>query len=124
MAETTDLYNPIMSVDGIAVRSPSIYQWSLQDVSSPDAGRTEDALMHKKRISQKVKLQLAWNNIRIEDASAILNAFDPEYIMVSYLDPKVGGYVEKRFYVGDRSAPMYNNTCNVWSNVAFNIIEQ
>lgn len=124
MAETTDLYNPIMSVDGVAVRSPSVYQWNLQDVSSPDAGRTEDALMHKKRIAQKVKLQLAWNNIRIEDASAILNAFDDEYVEVCYLDPKAGGYLTKTFYVGDRSSPMYNNTCNVWSNVAFNIIEQ
>lgn len=124
MAETTDLYNPIVSVDGVAVRSPSVYQWSLQDVSSPDAGRTEDALMHKKRIAQKVKIQLAWNNIRIEDASTILNAFDKEYLEIVYLDPKAGGYLTKTFYVGDRAAPMYNNTCNVWSNVAFNIIEQ
>jgi len=119
-------YNPIVSVDGVAVRPPSGYQWSLQDVSEPDAGRTEDALMHKLRITQKVKLQLSWNNIKTEDASAILTAFNPEYITVEYLDPKAGGYLTKRFYVGDRSAPMYNNTIygGVWSNVSFNIIEQ
>ena len=119
-------YNPIISVDGHTVRPPSEYHWSLQDVSEPDAGRTEDALMHKLRITQKVKLQLSWNNIKTEDASAILTAFNPEYITVEYLDPKAGGYLTKRFYVGDRSAPMYNNTIygGVWSNVSFNIIEQ
>lgn len=118
------LYNPISSVDGHTVRPPSEYQWSLQDVSDPDAGRTEDALMHKLRITQKVKLQLAWNNISTGDASNILTAFNPEYITVEYLDPMAGAYLTKRFYVGDRSAPMYNNTIGVWSNVSFNIIEQ
>ena len=118
------LYNPISSVDGHQVRTPSSFQWSLQDVSDPDSGRTEDALMHKMRIAQKVKIQLAWQNISTEDASSILTAFDPEYIEVEYLDPKAGGYVSKTFYVGDRSAPMYNNVLGVWSNVAFNIIEQ
>ena len=117
-------YNPIMSVDGVSVRPPSSYQWSLQDVSEPDAGRTEDALMHKLLITQKVKLQLAWQNITTADASAILTAFNKEYLSVEYLDPMAGGYVTKTFYVGDRSAPMYNNTVGVWSNVAFNIIEQ
>jgi len=119
-------YNPIVSVDGVAVRPPSGYQWSLQDVSDPDAGRTEDALMHKLRITQKVKLQLSWNNLTTEQASPILTAFQPEYVEVEYLDPLVGGYVTKTFYVGDRSAPMYNNTLygGVWSNISFNIIEQ
>lgn len=119
-------YNPIVSVDGHTVRPPSTYQWSLQDVSDPDAGRTEDALMHKLRKAQKVKLQLAWQNISTEEASPILTAFNPEYVEVEYLDPMVGGYVTKTFYVGDRSVPMYNNTIygGLWSNVAFNIIEQ
>lgn len=119
-------YNPIVSVDGMVVRPPSTYQWSLQDVSEPDAGRTEDAVMHKLRITQKVKLQLSWNNLTTEQASSILTAFNPEYIEVEYLDPMVGGYVTKTFYVGDRSVPLYNNTLygGVWSNISFNIIEQ
>lgn len=119
-----DLYNPIESVDGQPVRSPSVFQYNLKDVSSSDAGRTEDALMHKKRIAQKVTIQLAWNNIETDDASAIMNAFNPEYVEVTYLDLLAGGYITKTFYVGDRAAPMYNNRLGLWSNVAFNIIEQ
>ena len=124
MAYTYDEYNPIETIDGAYVRSPSVFQWALQDVSASDAGRTEDALMHKKRIAQKVKLTLAWNNIDTDDASAILNAFNPEYISVKYLDPKEGEYVTKTFYVGDRSAPAYSTRLGVWQNVSFNIIEQ
>ena len=124
MPSNPDVYNPIENVGGAFVRSPSVYQVSYQDVSDPDAGRTEDGLMHKNRIGQKVKIQLTWNNIGNADASAILQAFDPEYVEVKYKDPKTNSYQTKTFYVVDRSAPAYNSRLNIWSNVSFNIIER
>lgn len=124
MPSNPDVYNPIENVDGAFVASPSTFQWSLQDVSDPDAGRTEDGLMHKMRIGQKVKIQLSWNAVTTAVASTILTAFNPEYVSVTYLDPKEGSYQTKTFYVGDRSAPMYNGTLGLWSNISFNIIEQ
>ena len=124
MAVEFDQYNPIRFVNGLPVRSPSVYQVDLNDVSAADSGRTEDALMHKNRIAQKRKITLAWNNIKTEDASAILQAFNPEYISVEYLDPMVGGFVTKTFYVGDRSVPAYSTRLGLWSNVGFNIIER
>lgn len=117
-------YNPIKSVDGAVVPCPSSYEYKLSDVSSADAGRTEDGKMHKEKIAQKVHLELAWQNITTDAASVILNAFDPEYIRVRYLDPKANGYQTKTFYVGDRSVPSYNVRLGIWSNVSFNIIEQ
>jgi hypothetical protein len=119
-----DEYNPIISVDGKAVRCPSGYQWKLQDISDSDAGRTEDTVMVKKRIGQCVKLELEWQNITTAEASAILKAFNPEYITICYLDAMAGKYVTSEFYVGDRSAPMYNCRKGIWSNVAFNVIER
>lgn len=117
--------NPIKSVDGVPFNlCPSKYQYGLQDVSSADAGRTEDGNMDKERITQKVKLNLEWSFVSIPDASTILNAFDPEYIEVEYLDAKAGGFVTKTFYVGDRSVPLYNSYYELWENVAFNIIER
>lgn len=124
MAYPYDEFNPIRTIGGQYIKCPSTYVYSLQDVSASDAGRTEDALMHKKRIAQKVKLQLAWQNIPTADVSAILQAFNPEYISVCYLDAMSGAYETKTFYVGDRSAPMYSSILNTWSNVSFNIIEQ
>lgn len=119
-------YNPIAWVGNSSslVKCPSSFQWTLEDVSAPDAGRTEDVVMHKKRIGQVVALQLSWQNITTAEVSAILKAFNPEYIDVNYLDPMQGGYITKTFYVGNRSTPLYNAVLGLWSNVSFNIIEQ
>ena len=118
-------YNPIQKVgNNTDIPCPSSYEWKLSDVSAADAGRTEDAKMHKMRIAQKVHIELAWNNITTAQASTILTAFNPQYIEVKYLDPKAGDFATKTFYVGDRSAPAYSTALGLWSNVAFNIIEQ
>ena len=117
-------YNPIRSVDGVAVKCPSLYKWALEDVSASDAGRTEDTVMDKMRLGQVVKLDLAWNGLILAEAAAVLRAFNPEYIEVCYLDAMQGGYVTSEFYVGKRSAPLYNARDGRWQNVAFNIIER
>lgn len=118
-----DPYNPIETVDGAYVPSPSKYDVGIQDVSDPDAGRTEDGKMHKNRIAQKVKINLAWNNVSDADMARVLTAFDPEYITVKYKDPKAAAFLTKTFYVGDRSVSSYNTRLGLWT-VSFNIIEQ
>lgn len=119
------MINPIASVNGSTnIPSPSSYLWELDDISAPGAGRTEDTVMHKKRIGQVVGLELSWRNISTEAASIILQAFNPEYINVRYLDPLTGGFTTSEFYVGNRSAPIYNASLGVWSNISFNIIKR
>ena len=122
--KTWDEKNPLRSVDGSAVLCPYKYQWALEDISASDAGRTEDVAMHKKRIGQVVKLELSWEFITTEQVSEILQAFDPEYVTVCYLDAKQGKFVTSEFYVGNRTAPMFNASSGLWENVAFNIIER
>ena len=116
--------NPIRSVDGKSIKCPSSYLWKLEDVSASDAGRTEDTMMHKKRIGQLVGIELSWQNLPTSEVAAILQAFNPEYIMVCYLDAMQGKYVTSEFYVGNRSAPMYNAAKGLWQNVSFNLIER
>lgn len=138
MAFTLDNSSPIRWVSSVAspstsqrtyVRSPSAYQYDLQDVSESDAGRTEDGKMHKKRIGQVCKISMSWNNIDTATVSTILQMFNPEYLYVNYLDAYTGTYRTDYFYVGDRSAPLYTNyntdgtqVRGLWSNVAFNLI--
>lgn len=116
--------NPIRSVNGKSVKCPSSYLWKLEDVSASDAGRTEDTVMHKKRIGQLVGIELSWQNIPTNEVSDILKAFNPEYITVCYLDAMQGKYVTSEFYVGNRSAPLYNTSKGLWSNVSFNLVER
>lgn len=115
--------NPIQSVGGVAVPAPSKYDWKLSDVSAADAGRTEDARMHKLRIAQKVHIELEWQNVKDDVAMTVLNAFNPEYINVNYYDYKAMGFLTKTFYVGDRSVTSYNRLLGI-STISFNIIEQ
>ncbi len=119
-----DIYNPIRELNGVALPCPSYYEVLGSDVSSSDAGRTEDAKMWKMKIAELVKLQLKWENLPIEDMSTILQAIDDEYFDVTYLDPKQGKWVTKNFYVGDRSSVAYNTRLNVWSDLSFNLIER
>lgn len=116
--------NPIASINGATIKCPSKYQYELQDVSASDAGRTEAVTMDKKRIGQCVKVELSWAYLTTAEASAILRAFNPEYITVRYLDLLSGTYRTSVFYVGDRTAPMYNAEMGLWENVSFNIIER
>ena len=117
-------YSPIQSVGGVTnIPAPSKYDWKLSDVSAADAGRTEDGLMHKMRIAQKVHLELEWQNVGDSDASTILAAFQPEYINISYYDYKALGFQTKRFYVGDRSVTSYSRRLGI-GTISFNVIEQ
>lgn len=117
-------YNPIRSVDGVAVKCPSTYKWKQEDLSNKNAGRTEDTVMDKNRIGQIVGIELSWNNVTIAEGAKILQQFDPEYVEVDYLDAKQGKYIKSVFYVGDRSAPLYNAECGRWSNISFNLVER
>lgn len=117
--------NPIRFVDGAVIPAPSSYVWKQEDVSSPGAGRTEDAKMHKLRIGSLISIELSWRNITTETAAQIVAAFKPEYINVCFLNLDAGGkYTTSEFYVGNRSAPMYNSALGVWSNLSFNIIQR
>lgn len=118
------IYNPIRSVDGVEIPTPSSYAYKLDDVSASDAGRTEDVMMHKKRIGQVVGIELAWNYINDAQVSAILKAFDPEYITVEYKDAKENSFVTDVFYVGNRQAPMYNARMGLWTSLSFNLIRR
>lgn len=92
-------------VNGVTMPCPSTWEWSLQDVSLGESGRTEDALMHKNRAAQKRKVAIGFNGATADVCSTILQAINPEYIDVYYFDPMDGQYETRNFYVGDRTAP-------------------
>lgn len=117
-----------MKVDGVEIKCPSQFNWSLTDVSSSDAGRVEDinATMYKNRKAQKRKIELSWNGLGPEDTSKILQAFNPEYFNVYYFDPMDGIYETRTFYRGDASAPFHIWTTKhrIYKQLSFNIIER
>lgn len=119
-------------INGQAISpDPSSMEWGLQDISASDAGRVQDAgnTMYKMRTSQKVKLNLTWTMPTAAQASAILQAVNPEYFTATYFDPMANAFQTKTFYVGDRSAPMkWYNLGGIqgtrYSTLSFDIIER
>ena len=115
-----------MLVNGVSIKTPSKYAPVLQDISASDAGRTDDMRMHKNRIGQKWKISLAWNSPTPEETSSILQAFDPEYFMVTFINPKTNSMETREFYAGDKSAPMKQWFVGGkrYEQVSFHIIER
>ena len=118
--------NNMMMVDWVKIKSPSSLTWGQQDISASDAGRTDDTIMHKNRVGQKVTLKLARNGMDPDETSTILKAFDPEYFHVTYHDPKENKVVTKEFYSGDKEAKYYCWTVGnkLFESISFNIIER
>lgn len=110
-------------------RQPTDILYGLMDISSSDAGRVQDSdtTMYKMRVGQKRKLTLSWNNVSLQEASAILQAFNSEYVFVRYIDILDGGWNVREFYVGDRSGIFHQITLpngTVVKIVSFDIIER
>lgn len=125
-------YTAITHINGTnivgSIVQPASMEVEIEDISSSDAGRTADTVMHKKTLRTIYALSLAWNNLRTAQASAVLSKFDPrsigEYFTVRFLDPYTGTYQTKTFYLGNRTVPMYSAELDVWSNVSFKIVER
>ena len=105
------------------VKCPSVYTYELEDVSSSGAGRTIDGKMFKCKLRQVVCLSVEWSNITDADVKTLLLLFNSEYVSVKYWDALQGAIATKTFYVGNRTAPMYNSAMGLWSNLGFRIIE-
>lgn len=109
----------------VPIRTPSKWQWGLQRVSAAESGRTDDGEMHVNEITQKRKIECAWNGVSTAEASAILKAFNPEYIYVHYHDTLDNAWQTRRFYTGDQTASYatFYAGGETLESVSFNIIE-
>jgi len=113
------------------IPDPSSLQWGLQSVSNSDAGRDQNGKMHVNWVksdpdeTQKRKLELAWNGVDFATTAEILQAFNHETFWVEYWDALENRALQKKFYVGDRTAPVnsYSDGQRWYTTVAFNIIE-
>lgn len=104
---------------------PSGYNWKISDVSDADAGRTEDAIMHRKYRARKRHLELEWQNVSRQDAYRIMRTFSTteEYLTVTYWDILANRYITNNFYAGDRESPTYSMGMGIQSSVKFNLIQ-
>ncbi len=115
-------------VDNASFPAPDEYSWGLQDISASEAGRTQDAnaTMHKMLITQKRKIQVSWKNRDAATISALLQAFNHEYVNVTYHDAMTNTWQTRTFYTGDKSSAYRQIEQGGYtvSSLNFNLIER
>lgn len=110
------------------IPAPDDWGWGLNDISASDAGRVQDEgnTMYKNRTSQKRKLSPTWKNRDGATVARILQAFNPEYVFVRYLDAMDNAYEVREFYTGDKAVKLRKVQIGraEYSSLTFNIIER
>lgn len=119
----------MIAVNGVTMPCPYKFEWNLHDVSDSDAGRTQDALMHKNRVAQKRELVLAWHYKTWDEVAPIIQAFNPEYIDVYYPDMLDGAYATRTFYRSDPKVSVkfwWSGSVDrkLLEEISFNLIER
>lgn len=116
-----------MKINGVTIKTPSYLGWGIADLSSEESARTLDGKSHKDIIAQKVRLECRWSNPNAQETSALLKAVVPyAYVNVTYLCPIDNTNKTKRFYTGDKTAPVKSYAFGeaMYSEVAFNFVEE
>ena len=123
----------MLSFNGTSITPhPSAMSVSIQDISTPDSGRSNySGKMHKFVVARKRTIHLEWNNPEREEARKILanlkSGSNPVYVSVTYDgDPEETGFCTRTFYYGDISTAFQQ----VWisgrkrySKLQFDLIE-
>lgn len=116
----------MIAVGGVNLPSPSKFEWNIQDVSLGESGRDDTGYMFKARVTRKRKINLEWQGVKPSVAKTLLEAFQPEYVNVTYFDPLDGASATRTFYTGDQALPVkiWSTDNKIYETVSFNIIER
>lgn len=118
----------MLKINGVAIKSPSVFNWDIGDLSSEESGRsTNDGTMTKDIIATKRTLSCVWNNPTKDEVKTILQLVSSKpFFSVTYPDALSGNVETRTFYVGNRSAPIKIWTAEkkIYTTLSFNFIER
>ena len=101
-------------------------KWSRNDIDAPNTGRTLDGLMHRGRVTTKIRLDITCKPLKASELRVVLNAIYPEYVTVIYDDPMYGR-VTKTMYSNNNPAsyllPQPDGD-DLWTGVTFPLVER
>lgn len=113
-------------INGVAIPTPTTYNYNIEDLSSEETGRTLDGLMHKDIVAVKDRYDCTWKKLSWSDLATLLNAIDNKpKVQFTHADPRVPNqFVTGEFYVGQRNGAALNlkDTKHSWSDISFAFI--
>ena len=120
--------NPLLSINGVAMPTPSKFNITLNDLDSEETGRSIDGNLHRDVIGTNFRtIDLEWKHMKRDDLRRLLNAVSNVNFNVSYYDPIEDAIISKVMYAGNRKVDMYNyvldNGQPVWLNIGVSLIQ-
>lgn len=101
---------------------------SIEAVDGSSTGRNQSGEMIRDLITQKLKWKLEFVPCTQTQLAALLTQINGASFTFTYPDPLGRQSPPTKFYVGSRSAPVWqidrnNNAVGLWGNVSFDVIE-
>ena len=120
--------NPLLSINGVAMPTPSKFNITLNDLDSEETGRSIDGNLHRDVIGTNFRtIDLEWKTMGRSDLRRLLNAVSNVNFTVTYYDPIEDAMISKLMYAGNRKVDMYNyvidNGQPVWLNISVSLIQ-
>lgn len=113
-------------IDGVEIPTPSTYEFSIEELSSEQTGRTMDGVMHKDVIAVKDTYSCTWKKLSWQDMSRLLNAIDgKQQFNFTHVDPRIPNqWVTYPFYVGERTGTALNikDPKRTWTDLSLKFI--
>lgn len=103
------------------------YEWTRNDIDAANSGRdTQDGRAHRRRVSQPKRLNITCRPLRQSELSTLLQAIDPEWLAVKYLDSKTLTVQTKKMYTSTVPATFLfdDGVEQWWTGVSFPLIEE
>lgn len=117
-----------LRIDGVDI-TPYIafggVKWSRNDVDGPNAGRSQDGTMQRDRISTKYRFDITCKPLTAAEQAIVLQAIQPEYVIVEYTDPLDNTVKMAQFYSNNFPSTfciMRDNGDEIWNGLAFPLI--
>lgn len=116
-------------IDGVNISDYIAFQgvkWSRNDIDGPNAGRNIVGTMIRDRVAIKIRLDIKCRPLLSSEHQTLLNLIMPEFVSVTYDDPK-DGRVTRIMYANNNNSEFCikkSNNIEYWHNVTFPLIEQ
>lgn len=101
-------------------------KWSRNDVDGPNAGRMQNGEMERDRVATKYRWDVTCRPLTAAEQATILALIEPEYINLTYLDPKDNTVKTARYYSNNFPSTYMIRRSNGeewWNGLTFPLIE-
>lgn len=119
----------MLTINGVAMATPSKFTVTLNDLDSEETGRSLDGNLHRDVIGQNFRtIDLGWATMSRHDLQLLLNNVSHETFSVSYYDPIQDAMISKTMYAGNRKIDMYNYVLGedgkpLWVDISVSLIQ-